>query len=152
MTLALEYDPKGFIEKVGDALGVVSRRVEGDLERFKRFIEERGSETGAWRGEVHPGDVHPRPAAEARWAGLRALLPLAISSSPARRRARVERAVPERRRGAAAERGERVAVRVEGDVAERDHVGEAERDGELPRGGGVGLGDPVEQLWCGHRR
>jgi uncharacterized membrane protein len=59
VTLALEYDPKGFIEKVGDALGVVSRRVEGDLERFKRFIEERGSETGAWRGEVHPGDVHP---------------------------------------------------------------------------------------------
>jgi uncharacterized membrane protein len=58
VTLALEYDPKGFVEKVGDVLGVVSRRVEGDLERFKRFIEERESETGAWRGEVHPGDHH----------------------------------------------------------------------------------------------
>ncbi|HYG66249.1 MAG TPA: SRPBCC family protein [Anaeromyxobacteraceae bacterium] len=60
VTLALEYDPHGIVEKVGDALGVVSRRVEGDLERFKRFIEERGSETGAWRGEIHPsGDVIP---------------------------------------------------------------------------------------------
>lgn len=54
VTLALEYDPQGFVEKVGDALGFVSRRVEGDLERFKRFIEERGTETGAWRGEIHP--------------------------------------------------------------------------------------------------
>lgn len=55
VTLAIEYDPEGVVEKVGDALGVVSRRVEGDLERFKRFIEERGAETGAWRGEIEPG-------------------------------------------------------------------------------------------------
>ncbi len=54
VTLALEYDPKGFVEKVGDVLGVVSRRVEGDLERFKKFIEERGDETGAWRGTISP--------------------------------------------------------------------------------------------------
>lgn len=50
--LQLDYDPEGFIENVGDALGFVSRRVEGDLERFKEFIEARGKETGAWRGEV----------------------------------------------------------------------------------------------------
>jgi uncharacterized membrane protein len=62
VTLAIEYDPKGFVEKVGDVLGVVSRRVEGDLERFKRFIEERGAETGAWRGEIKPtGDVTHHP-------------------------------------------------------------------------------------------
>ena len=54
VTLALEYDPQGFVEKVGDALGVVSRRVEGDLARFKRFIEERGAATGAWRGSISP--------------------------------------------------------------------------------------------------
>ena len=52
--LAIEYEPQRFIEKVGDALGFLSRRVEGDLERFKKFIEERGTETGAWRGEIHP--------------------------------------------------------------------------------------------------
>jgi uncharacterized membrane protein len=57
VTLALEYEPQGFTEKVGDALGFVSRRVEGDLTRFKKFIEERGEETGGWRGEIHP--VHP---------------------------------------------------------------------------------------------
>jgi uncharacterized membrane protein len=63
VSLALEYDPKGFLEKVGDALGIVSRRVEGDLERFKRFVEERPAETGAWRGAITPGagvDPHPR--------------------------------------------------------------------------------------------
>lgn len=61
LTLALEYDPKGFTEKVGDVLGLVSRRVRGDLERFKRFVEGRSGETGAWRGEIEPtGDVrHP---------------------------------------------------------------------------------------------
>jgi uncharacterized membrane protein len=50
--LQLEYDPETFIEKAGDAVGIVSQRVSGDLERFKDFIESRGRETGAWRGEI----------------------------------------------------------------------------------------------------
>ena len=50
--LQLEYEPEGFVENVGDALGVVKRRTKGDLERFKEFIENRGAETGAGRGEV----------------------------------------------------------------------------------------------------
>ena len=50
--LQLEYEPEGVMEKVGDAVGVVSHRVEGDLLRFKEFIEKRGRETGAWRGEI----------------------------------------------------------------------------------------------------
>jgi hypothetical protein len=33
-------------------LGIASARVKGDLERFKGFLESRGSATGAWRGEV----------------------------------------------------------------------------------------------------
>jgi uncharacterized membrane protein len=54
--LQMEYDPQGVVEHVGDLLGVVSRRVAGDLKRFKEFIEARGQETGAWRGEVErPG-------------------------------------------------------------------------------------------------
>jgi uncharacterized membrane protein len=36
----------------GDLLGVVKSQVRGDLERFKQLIENRGEETGAWRGEV----------------------------------------------------------------------------------------------------
>ncbi|HEV8642211.1 MAG TPA: SRPBCC family protein [Methylomirabilota bacterium] len=59
--LQLEYDPEGAVENVGDAIGVVSSRVEGDLERFKEFIEARGRETGAWRGEIPPD--HRRPSA-----------------------------------------------------------------------------------------
>ena len=39
--LQLEYDPQGFAEHAEDALGVVSSRVQGDLERFKAFIEKR---------------------------------------------------------------------------------------------------------------
>ena len=51
--LQVLYDPEGFVEKTGDALGVVSSKIEGDLERFKEFIENRGQETGAWRGTIH---------------------------------------------------------------------------------------------------
>ena len=50
--LHIEYEPEGMKEQIGDALGFVSRRVEGDLKRFKEFIESRGMETGAWRGEI----------------------------------------------------------------------------------------------------
>jgi uncharacterized membrane protein len=57
VTLRIDYDPKGFTEKVGNALGVLSARVEGDLERFKEFIEARGEETGAWRGQIQGGQV-----------------------------------------------------------------------------------------------
>ena len=53
--LQIEYEPEGFVENVGDALGIVKRRAKGDLERFKEFIERRGTETGAWRGEVQQG-------------------------------------------------------------------------------------------------
>lgn len=50
--LTIEYDPQGFAENVGDALGFMSRRVEGDLERFKEFLERRGREAGGWRGTI----------------------------------------------------------------------------------------------------
>jgi uncharacterized membrane protein len=57
VTLHLCYDPEGVIENVGDALGLVGRRIEGDLKRFRDFIEARGRETGAWRGEIHEAKV-----------------------------------------------------------------------------------------------
>lgn len=52
VTLVLDYEPEGLVEKVGDALDVVERQAEGDLERFKGFIESEGYATGAWRGSV----------------------------------------------------------------------------------------------------
>ena len=48
----MEYDPEGVKESVGSVIGLDSRRVQNDLESFKDFIESRGSETGAWRGDV----------------------------------------------------------------------------------------------------
>jgi uncharacterized membrane protein len=55
VTLQLDVDPEGPVESVGTALGFLQRRVKGDLERFKEFLESRGRETGAWRGEVEAG-------------------------------------------------------------------------------------------------
>jgi uncharacterized membrane protein len=52
VTLQLEVEPEGAVEQVGDALGFVDRRIQGDLERFKEYIESRGFASGAWRGEV----------------------------------------------------------------------------------------------------
>ena len=51
--LQIDYEPERVVENVGTLLGFVDRRVEGDLKRFKQFIESRGAETGAWRGEIH---------------------------------------------------------------------------------------------------
>jgi uncharacterized membrane protein len=52
VALTMEFTPSDTTEKIGDATKMVDRRVEGDLKRFKEFIESRGSETGAWRGTV----------------------------------------------------------------------------------------------------
>ena len=52
VTLRIDYEPEGILEEAGDKLGFLSRRVEGDLKRFKDFIEAEGGETGAWRGTV----------------------------------------------------------------------------------------------------
>jgi carbon monoxide dehydrogenase subunit G len=52
VTLDLEYEPEGLVEKAGDALNIIERQATSDLEKFKTFIESRGHETGAWRGEV----------------------------------------------------------------------------------------------------
>src|SRR6185369_12528778 len=53
VTLKLDADPEGIVETIGANLGFLKRQVEGDLERFKAFIETRRSPTGAWRGEIH---------------------------------------------------------------------------------------------------
>jgi uncharacterized membrane protein len=50
VSLDLEVEPQGALEKIGDKLGFVSKQAEGDLKRFKEFIESRGTETGGWRG------------------------------------------------------------------------------------------------------
>ncbi|HEX6381733.1 MAG TPA: SRPBCC family protein, partial [Acidimicrobiia bacterium] len=53
--LTLEYEPEGVVEQVGDKLGIVERQVTGDLERFKKLIEDQGYASGAWRGGINEG-------------------------------------------------------------------------------------------------
>ncbi len=52
VTVQLDWDPQGVIEKAGAVLGIDNASVKRDLKNFKTFIEERGVEGGAWRGEV----------------------------------------------------------------------------------------------------
>jgi uncharacterized membrane protein len=56
VTVQMDIDPEGFVENVADKAGILDQRVKGDLKRFKDFIESRGTETGAWRGEVDRPD------------------------------------------------------------------------------------------------
>jgi uncharacterized membrane protein len=53
--LSMSYQAEGPAEQLGSAAGLDSRRIRGDLERFKELIESRGEESGAWRGEVEAG-------------------------------------------------------------------------------------------------
>jgi uncharacterized membrane protein len=53
--LHMSYTADGAAEKLGSAIGLDSRRVNGDLKRFRELIEGRGNATGAWRGEVKDG-------------------------------------------------------------------------------------------------
>ena len=48
VTTQMDVDPDGFVENVA---------VSGDLQRFKKFIEDRPTETGEWRGDVSRPDT-----------------------------------------------------------------------------------------------
>ncbi len=52
VTAQMDIDPEGFVENVADKLGVLGNRVKNDMRKFKEFIEQRGHETGGWRGDV----------------------------------------------------------------------------------------------------
>lgn len=58
VALQLDYEPEGIVEKIGDGLGVVSRRIQGDLARFKTFVEERGNAAGAMHATIVPPTKH----------------------------------------------------------------------------------------------
>ncbi len=57
VTAQIETSPEGAGEKAADAAGLLKHRTKGDMERFKEFIESRGAETGAWRGDVPPASL-----------------------------------------------------------------------------------------------
>jgi uncharacterized membrane protein len=56
IAVVMEHETEGLTETLGSALGMDSRRVKSDLERFRELVESRGVESGAWRGEVREGE------------------------------------------------------------------------------------------------
>jgi uncharacterized membrane protein len=57
VAVVMSYRPENWVEKAGDALNVIDRRVEKDLERFKRLIEDEKTASGGWRGRIESRDV-----------------------------------------------------------------------------------------------
>jgi uncharacterized membrane protein len=56
--LVMAYRPDGTVENLGDAVGMFGARVQTTVDEFKKFIEARGRETGAWRGKVDDSRAH----------------------------------------------------------------------------------------------
>ena len=50
--IQIDWEPEGLFEKAGAALGFDDRQVKADARKFKELNESRGTETGAWRGDV----------------------------------------------------------------------------------------------------
>ena len=80
LTVVMEYEPEGFLEKAGDLLGVPSGRVEESLKSFRDMIESKSTATDGWRGRIENTDLEevsgdkdmvPEPAKTAA-EGLRA--------------------------------------------------------------------------------
>ena len=104
----LDWEPEGVTEKIGAALGMDDRRVQGDLKRFKELIEERGAASGpgAARSRIRPTDADVRAAlagaaAAAAWvaaepAAQRLFGTLLLGRAPARRAALAAALAPRR--------------------------------------------------------
>jgi uncharacterized membrane protein len=52
VSLQMDFEPEGFLENAADKLGLVSARLKGDLNNFKKVIEDRQQSPGAWRGTI----------------------------------------------------------------------------------------------------
>lgn len=61
ITLEMQYEPQDAVESVGDMLGAVRMEAKNNLKRFKEMIEQRGQETGAWRGTITDQSEATRP-------------------------------------------------------------------------------------------
>jgi uncharacterized membrane protein len=64
LTLRIDFVPNGMLERAGDVLGMIDKRVHGDLQCFKEYIETQGRESGQWRGIISGGHVRPNSGQE----------------------------------------------------------------------------------------
>ena len=52
VTVQLDWQATGLMEKAGAALGIDNLAIKKDLANFKEFIEAKGTDDGGWRGDV----------------------------------------------------------------------------------------------------
>ena len=52
VTVQLDWEATGLLEKAGAALGIDNLAIKKDLANFKEFIEAKGTDGGGWRGDV----------------------------------------------------------------------------------------------------
>jgi uncharacterized protein YndB with AHSA1/START domain len=146
--LVLEHEPEGLVEKAGDALNIVQRQAESDLEKFKTFIESRNVESGAWRGEVE-GYAVGTPGTEAATSqgdsGKAGVSGKAAAAGVAAAAAGVAAAAAAKRSGSDEDTGEEEVDVVVEPVSDVETV-ETSREGDVPLTGDAGpAADPLDQ-------
>jgi len=52
VTVQLDWEAEGFLEKVGSVFGVDDHVIKKDLKNFKEFVENPANQNEGWRGEV----------------------------------------------------------------------------------------------------
>jgi uncharacterized membrane protein len=57
ISLEMEVEPSGTLERAADMMGYLQQQVHEDLDRFKQLIESRGQASGSWRGKVEDGET-----------------------------------------------------------------------------------------------
>jgi Polyketide cyclase / dehydrase and lipid transport/Protein of unknown function (DUF2934) len=64
LTVVMEYEPEGLLEKAADILGVPSGHVEESLKSFRKLIESKSTATGGWRGRIESTDLEKESVEE----------------------------------------------------------------------------------------
>jgi carbon monoxide dehydrogenase subunit G len=107
VTVQMDVEPDGPIESIGDWAGILGRRIQGDMERFRDFIQGRGEPTG---GRLTPSESEPEdefvPAETREISDPRAARQL---TGAAHRRAETRRAEVTDEPGSLIERGDATA-------------------------------------------
>jgi uncharacterized membrane protein len=55
----ITHEPQGILEDLGALVGILGAKVGRNLEQFRKFVEVRPGETGAWRGRIESTPAQP---------------------------------------------------------------------------------------------
>jgi uncharacterized membrane protein len=97
--VSLDVEPGSLLEKAGRGMRHTKRAVRGDLHRFKAFVEMQEDESGAWRGEIHDGEVAKKRGGKSSKQSTSGKPSSGRSSSGGRSRAKRRSASGSRKRG-----------------------------------------------------